>query len=173
MKYTRFEDLPVWKASQDLAVGVYELVAGPAFGAQGDLRSQLQRSSLSVSNNIAEGFERGTTNELLTFIYIARGSAGETRSGLRFAARLAERGVLRRECQKRIAELVSGWESVSRQLRGWADSLQNGEIAGPRYLTDQSRAEYGQAKRAGQFMEKLQRIREGRQENGGDLKTEI
>ena len=43
------------------------------------LQDQLERAALSVSNNIAEGFERGTTNELLAFIYIARGSAGEVR----------------------------------------------------------------------------------------------
>ena len=42
----------------------------------------MDRAALSVSNNIAEGFERGTTNELLQFIYIARGSAGEVRSML-------------------------------------------------------------------------------------------
>ena len=44
------------------------------------LQDQLERAALSVSNNIAEGFERGTTNELLVFIYIARGSAGKVRS---------------------------------------------------------------------------------------------
>jgi four helix bundle protein len=47
------------------------------------LRDQLERAALSVSNNIAEGFERGTTNELLAFLYIARGSAGEVRSMMR------------------------------------------------------------------------------------------
>ncbi len=46
------------------------------------LQDQLEGAALSVSNNIAEGFERGTTNELLAFIYIARGSAGEVRSML-------------------------------------------------------------------------------------------
>jgi four helix bundle protein len=44
------------------------------------LRDQLERAAVSVSNNIAEGFERGTTQELLTFLYIARGSCGEVRS---------------------------------------------------------------------------------------------
>jgi four helix bundle protein len=44
------------------------------------LRDQIERATLSVSNNIAEGFERGTTNELLAFLYIARGAAGEVRS---------------------------------------------------------------------------------------------
>ncbi|MEW6160429.1 MAG: four helix bundle protein [Verrucomicrobiota bacterium] len=50
------------------------------FKASRGFRDQLDRAGLSVSNNIAEGFERGTTNELLAFLYIARGSAGEVRS---------------------------------------------------------------------------------------------
>jgi len=45
-------------------------------------RNHFERAVLSVTNNIAEGFERGTTNELLSFLYIARGSAGEVRSML-------------------------------------------------------------------------------------------
>ena len=52
---------------------MFRLTADKSFQAQGDLRSQLQRAALSISNNVAEGFERGTTQELLTFLYIARG----------------------------------------------------------------------------------------------------
>src|SRR5205814_1549427 len=80
-----------------LGVDVFALVADRGFNRLGDLRDQLQRAGLSISNNIAEGFERGSTSELLAYLYIARGSAGETRSGLRFAARLAERGILKSE----------------------------------------------------------------------------
>jgi four helix bundle protein len=58
------------------------MTAQPAFRRQRSLRDQLERAALSVSNNIAEGFERGTNQELLTFLYIAGGSAGETRSML-------------------------------------------------------------------------------------------
>jgi four helix bundle protein len=82
MKYDRFEELPVWQAGITLAERAFKLTADHAFNYQGDLRSQLQRAALSVSNNVAEGFERGTTQELLTFLYIARGSAGEVRSML-------------------------------------------------------------------------------------------
>ena len=75
MKYERFEDLPVWQAAIELAVRVYDLTKDKFFNQPGDLRDQLRRASLSVSNNIAEGFERGSTAELLAFLYIARGPA--------------------------------------------------------------------------------------------------
>lgn len=88
MKYDRFESLPVWKAGIDLAERVFLLVESPAFNSKGDLRNQLQRAATSITNNIAEGFERGTTQEMLTFIYYARGSAGEVRSMLCLLERL-------------------------------------------------------------------------------------
>jgi len=67
-----------------LAHGVYDLTENQRFKISFSLRDQIERSSMSVSHNIAEGLERGTTNELLAFIYITRGSAGETRSKLCF-----------------------------------------------------------------------------------------
>ena len=68
MKYERFEQLPVWNDAIALAVQIYALTADEAFEGQGSLRDQLQRATVSISNNIAEGFERGTTQELLTFL---------------------------------------------------------------------------------------------------------
>ncbi len=73
MKYTRFEELPAWKAAIELAVRIHSLGGKTAFKGNGNLRDQLERASVSISNNIAEGFERGTTQELLTFLYVARG----------------------------------------------------------------------------------------------------
>jgi four helix bundle protein len=90
MKYDRFEDLPVWNSAIELAARVYQATRSAAFAQSGDLRDQLRRASLSVSNNIAEGFERGTVAELLSFLYIARGSAAEVRSMLRFCTRLLD-----------------------------------------------------------------------------------
>ena len=80
MKYSRFEELPVWKDAIELAVRVFALTTKPVLRRYPSIRGQIERASLSVSNNIAEGFERGTTNELLNFLYISRGSCGETRS---------------------------------------------------------------------------------------------
>lgn len=138
MKYERFEDLPVWRDAIELAVRIYNLTKDRFFSQPGDLHGQLRRASLSVSNNIAEGFERGTTSELLAFLYIARGSCGETRSMLLFAERFDEAAHLRSE----ISDLKSLAESCSRQIRGWTNSLQNTDIKGQRHLNDRSRREY-------------------------------
>lgn len=80
MKYRSFEELPVWREATELAVLVFELTSQPAFKGFYSLKDQLERAGVSVSNNIAEGFERGTTQETLTFLYIAKGSSGEVRS---------------------------------------------------------------------------------------------
>jgi len=158
MKYECFEDLPVWKAAMDLALGVWGLTDNRAFNGQGDLRSQLRRAALSVSNNIAEGFERGSTAELLMFLYIARGSAGEVRSMLIFCDRHPSIS----KFKSQISDLKEQAVSCSRQLRGWADSLQNSDIKGPRHLNDQTRAAYQADKRAAEFRERLQRMIDGK-----------
>jgi four helix bundle protein len=147
VKYTRFEDLPVWQAGMDLAERVFRLTGDKAFAFQGDLGNQLQRAALSVCNNVAEGFERGTTNELLSFLYYARGSAGEVRSMLILTDRLDRFAHLKSE----ISNLRSLAESVSRQLRAWADHLQNSPIKGQRHLTDQVRADLDQSRRGEEF----------------------
>ena len=163
MKYKRFEDLPVWQAAMDLCARVFQLTEDKAFAYKGDMRSQVQRAAISVSNNVAEGFERGTTQELLTFLYIARGSAGEVRSMLLLMDRLP----YFRHLVSEISDLKSLAESVSRQLRAWADSLQNSDFAGARYVTDRSRRKVGQKKSAQEFFEKIDRIvDEGRKKRG-------
>jgi len=53
--YKRFEELPVWRDSLELALAIYALTTAPALGRQRSLRDQLERAALSISNNIAEG----------------------------------------------------------------------------------------------------------------------
>ncbi|BET68610.1 hypothetical protein ASA1KI_35280 [Opitutales bacterium ASA1] len=140
--YKRFEDLPVWQEAIVLAERAEDFIDAAKDRITWSKRDQLDRASLSVSNNIAEGFERGTTNELLAFLYIARGSAGEVRSMLCFF----ERRPRLRDLQSRISDLKSVAESCSRQLRAWTDSLQNSDIAGPRHLNEKTRADYTKRK---------------------------
>lgn len=154
MKYERFEQLPVWNDAMALAVQVYALTADESFKGQGSLRDQIERAVVSISNNIAEGFERGTTQELLTFLYIARGSAGEVRSMLLLLERMPKFSNLKSQ----IPNLKKLAESISRQLRGWADSLQNSEIKGQRYLTDKIRREQQAKNERDEFDAELKRV---------------
>jgi len=135
MKYLRFEELPAWQAATELAVRVFAVGRQATLRRQRSLRDQIERAAVSVANNIAEGFERGTTQELLTFLYIARGSAGEVRSMLCLMERMEGFSDLKSE----ISDLKSLAEGTSRQLRAWAQSLQDSPIKGPRYLTSKNR----------------------------------
>lgn len=147
MKYTRFEDVPVWQDAIQLADEVYAMTDVKAWKGSWSLRDQIERAVLSISNNIAEGFERGTTNELIAFLYISRGSAGEVRSMLCFIERLR----WAKDLKSQIPDLKLKTESCSRQLRGWADHLQNSDIKGQRHLTDKARRGYAAAKETEAF----------------------
>ena len=157
MGYKRFEELPVWKASIELALATYAVTAQPAFRRQRSLRDQLERAALSVSNNIAEGFERGTNQESLTFLYIARGSAGETRSMLCLLERMPAFGNLASE----ILNLKSSVESISRQLCAWIRSLRDSELKGQRYVTEKTRRADKVRQEREEFLKKLEQIRSG------------
>jgi four helix bundle protein len=128
----------------------------PEVSGRGDLADQIQRAAVSVSNNIAVGFERGSTAELIAFLSCARGSAGEVRSMLHLMERVAAFADLRSV----ISDLKPKAESISRQIRGWADSLQNSEIKGARHLNEAVRATWDQRERAKAFQSRLREIRE-------------
>ncbi len=151
MTYQRFEELPVWQEAIRLGQRVYEFTENDAFQKQYSLRDQIERASVSVSNNIAEGFERGTTAELLAFLYIARGSAGEVRSMLCLMERLGRF----KHLKSQISDLKSIAESCSRQLRAWAANLQDSPIEGQRRLNSATRQRSVQQKKAEAFTQML------------------
>lgn len=155
MTYERFEQLPVWQAAIELGQQVYALTKQPSFRRERSLRDQIERAAVSVSNNIAEGFERGTTQELLTFLYIARGSASEVRSMLYLLDGIPEFSNLKSE----ISNLKLEAERVSRQLRAWAESLQNTNIKGQRYLDGQTRKREKALRDRQDFLLELEQIR--------------
>ena len=77
MKAAQFEDLDVWKEGMRIAVQVYEFMKlCKDFG----FKDQIQRAAVSISSNIAEGFERQSNKEFVHFLYIAKGSCGELRT---------------------------------------------------------------------------------------------
>jgi four helix bundle protein len=155
MKYTRFEDLPVWKDAIELAVRIFDLTARPEFKGYYTLKDRLERAGVSISNNIAEGFERGTTQETLTFLYISKGSSGEVRSLTYLLERLKRFGSLLNE----VLDIRKRATSISRQLHGWINSLQNTDIKGQRYLTDKSRRAEKAKREREEFLKELEEFR--------------
>ena len=86
MKIGKFEDLEVWKESMNLSVLVYRALRDcKDFG----LRDQIQRASVSVPSNIAEGFGRKTNKEYLYFLYISQGTCMELRTQLYLAREIS------------------------------------------------------------------------------------
>ena len=85
MKVTRFEDLIAWQKAQDLAVMLYD-----KFSRHSDFgfRNQLLKAVVSISNNIAEGFDRKTNKEFRYFLFVSMGSNSEVKSMIYLAKRL-------------------------------------------------------------------------------------
>ena len=84
----KFEDLICWQKARELANFIYILTGKDNFKSDFGLRDQIRRSSVSVMSNIAEGFGRGGNNELVQFLFIAKGSVSEVKSQLYIASDL-------------------------------------------------------------------------------------
>lgn len=81
-KFERFEDLPVWQHAIRIGVRIYNLVESDKLAKDYRPKDQLVGSAISISNNIAEGFEYNRNRQFIRFLEIAKGSAGELRSQL-------------------------------------------------------------------------------------------
>lgn len=116
--YQQFEDLRVWQSAREL----YNLTS-KSFGdsKQFFFRDQILRAALSVSNNIAEGFERKSNKEWVYFLYVAKGSCGEVRSMLHIAM---DQKMIRESEKNKIHELSM---SVSKMIGSLiTTSIKNG-----------------------------------------------
>ena len=149
MKYNRFEELPVWNSARELAIRIFGLTATGVLKNYAGLRDQLECAGLSVSNNVAEGFDRGTNAELLTFLYIVAGSSAETRSMLLILNHLINSNTLESgisnlnsgisNLESEISNLIALSESISRQLGAWIESLKNSKLKGTRFQDETTR----------------------------------
>jgi len=109
MKIDQFEDILAWQKAKVLTLRVYSsLMNLKDFG----FKDQLCRASVSIMNNIAEGFERRSDNEFKHFLFIAKGSCGEVRSMLYLAFELKyvkeEEYLTLFNLSKEISKMISG-----------------------------------------------------------------
>lgn len=114
MAVKKFEDLLVWQKSQDFAVCIYE-----EFSPLKDysFKDWITCASVSISNNIAEGFDRRTNPDFIRFLYIAISSNSEVRSMIYLSERL---GYLTTD---KINELINMSNEISRMLYGLIQSM--------------------------------------------------
>ena len=114
MKIERFEDIIAWQKAFLLTVTIYKLFeSSKDYG----FKDQIQRASVSIMNNIAEGFERKSNNEFKHFLFIAKGSCGEVRSMLILA------GKLNKINERDTIELYARSEEISKILSGLIKTL--------------------------------------------------
>ncbi len=85
MKITKFEDIIAWQKASKLTLNIYKTFSNCK---DFSFKNQVERASISVMNNIAEGFERQTNKDFRNFLFIAKGSCGEVRSMLSVAENL-------------------------------------------------------------------------------------
>lgn len=109
MHIIKFEDIIGWQKAQDFTVDIYD-----AFREikDWDFRNQICRASVSISNNIAEGFDRSSNAEFRRFLYISLGSASEVKSMLYLATRLnylsSEKQSIMLEQINEISKIITG-----------------------------------------------------------------
>lgn len=114
MVFKKFEDLIAWQKAQDFAVDIYAI-----FDVNKDynFRNQICSAVVSISNNIAEGFDRSSDADFSRFLYMALGSAGEVRSMIHLAERLKYINIEVKD------DLFSKGDEVSKIIRGLIKSL--------------------------------------------------
>ena len=125
----RFEDLRVWQAAKTQCDRVGDLIRRPEFRRDVELSGQLNGASISVMNNISEGFLRRRDRETAQFLRYAFASNGELKTGYYAAeGRNYTSGA-------ETATLITLNESIARMLRRWESQL---DLGGPR-TKDQGR----------------------------------
>lgn len=125
--YKRFEDLPIWQEARDFSKKVFWASKEGDFSKEYRLCSQIRASSGSIMDNIAEGFERDGNGEFRQFLFIAKGSCGETRSQL---YRAYDYGYIEENV---FEKLKFQSEEISKSISSFIDYLQNTEIKGLKY----------------------------------------
>lgn len=123
----KFEDLEVWQLAREVCTDVYKLTLKNSFSKDFELKDQINASSGSVMDNIAEGFDRDGSKEFRQFLSISKGSCGELKSQ---SYRALDRGHITLEEQKNLSEKA---ETLRIKIGNFITYLNNSDIKGRKY----------------------------------------
>lgn len=124
----RFEDLICWQEGRKLVNAIYKLTRRKQF-FDFSLKDQIQRAIVSIISNIAEGFERGTKEEFIYFLYIAKASCGEVRAQLYIA--LDQGFINNNDFQQALQQA----KRISAMIYRLIESLKGSRFKGLKYKT--------------------------------------
>jgi four helix bundle protein len=122
-----FEEIEAWILAREISKEIFELTQQGTFAKDFELRNQINRSSGSVMDNIAEGFERGGNREFIQFLGIAKGSCGEVRSQL---YRAFDRQHISNEKLEYLKDVAV---KISKKINGLITYLNNSEMKGMKF----------------------------------------
>ncbi len=114
MKILKFEDIIAWQKAQDFTVEIYGCFKE---NKDWDFRNQICRASVSIPNNIAEGFDRSSNADFRRFLFMSLGSSSEVKSMLYLAERL---NYLQKE---KSIELINAVTEISKIITGLIKSI--------------------------------------------------
>ncbi|MEN8187618.1 MAG: four helix bundle protein [Bacteroidota bacterium] len=115
-----FEELEVYQKALNFTVKIFKLTENSSINY--NIRNQLERAALSISNNIAEGFELQSNKQFVKFLYISKGSSGECRNILKVAKKMQQVEDIKYD------ELNENIVEISKQLSNFIKYLENSEI---------------------------------------------
>jgi four helix bundle protein len=163
-KVRSFEDLFVYQKARELTNHVYALTREGTFARDFGLVDQIRRAAVSVMSNIAEGHERGSNQEYIQFLYIAKGSCGEVRAQLTVAC---DQGYVSKSDHDRLANTC---RVISGGISNFIDKMKGSTYRGPKFTQSKHDPFVAAMEEQQRVLKQLAEERRERSSKGQELK---